>query len=106
MDHMRRTLRSLFSYASMRPTYGALDLGGASTQITFVPKPNAHLPKQYGENLLLYGDNYTVYTHSYLCYGMNEAFRQLLAELVQVSIKTPHCKLGFNTDEGSNTIQC
>ena len=35
--------------------------------------------------MLMYGRNYTVYTHSYLCYGANEALRQLKAYLVKVS---------------------
>lgn len=60
---------------------GALDLGGASEQITFVPQTS---PLEGGVSLRLYGQNYSIYTHSYLCYGRNEANRQLLARLVQV----------------------
>jgi apyrase len=60
---------------------GALDLGGASEQITFVPQ---NLPSHGRVDLRLYGQNYTVYTHSYLCFGRNEANRQLLASLVKV----------------------
>ena len=65
-------------------TFGALDLGGASTQITFVPEKKDELKPEYYENLLLYGQSYDVYTHSYLCYGANEAQRKLEAELVKV----------------------
>lgn len=60
---------------------GALDMGGASTQITFVPsKPSPHSSK-----LKLYGNEYQLYTHSYLCYGKKEAERRYLAQLVKDS---------------------
>lgn len=60
---------------------GALDMGGASTQITFVPsKPALHSSK-----LKLYGIEYQLYTHSYLCYGKKEAERKFLAQLVKVN---------------------
>ncbi|XP_020626945.1 ectonucleoside triphosphate diphosphohydrolase 8-like [Orbicella faveolata] len=60
---------------------GALDMGGASTQITFVPsKPPPHSSK-----LKLYGNEYQLYTHSYLCYGKKEAERRYLAQLVKDS---------------------
>ncbi|XP_022097702.1 ectonucleoside triphosphate diphosphohydrolase 2-like [Acanthaster planci] len=67
------------------PTVGALDMGGASTQITFIPEDPSSLPPQYSENLRLYGVNYTLYTHSYLCYGVNEAIRRFKANLVKDS---------------------
>nr|XP_025038771.1 ectonucleoside triphosphate diphosphohydrolase 1 isoform X4 [Pelodiscus sinensis] len=60
-------------------TSGALDLGGASTQITFVPD---HEPIESQENSLhfrLYGKSYNVYTHSFLCYGKDQALRLKLA---------------------------
>lgn len=65
----------------MRPV-GALDMGGASTQITFVSSDSS----QSSANLTLYGKHYTVYTHSFLCYGMKEAQRRFLAQLVKVTI--------------------
>ena len=39
----------------------------------------------YAETVTMYGSNYTAYSHSYLCYGLNEAQRQLFAHLVRVS---------------------
>lgn len=58
---------------------GALDMGGASTQMTFVPsKPPPHSSK-----LKLYGNEFQLYTHSYLCYGKREAERRYLAKLVE-----------------------
>jgi len=65
-------------------TVGALDMGGASTQITFYSPDHAHIPDNYRKDMTLYGNNFTVYTHSYLCYGINEAIRQYQAILVKV----------------------
>lgn len=64
-------------------TVGALDMGGASTQITFYT-PETDIPSDYKEDITLYGQNYTVYTHSYLCYGINEGIRKYQAKLVMV----------------------
>ncbi|XP_042193092.1 ectonucleoside triphosphate diphosphohydrolase 2 [Callorhinchus milii] len=63
-------------------TVGALDLGGASTQISFVPAETIEVPGD-AVRFRLYGYNYTVYTHSYLCYGKDQALKQLLAQLVK-----------------------
>ena len=66
-------------------TLGALDMGGASTQITFYSSQHETIPAEYKEDLQLYGKNFSVYTHSYLCYGINEAVRRYQAHLVKVS---------------------
>ncbi|KAI4547658.1 hypothetical protein MG293_004213 [Ovis ammon polii] len=63
---------------------GALDMGGASTQITFVPG-GPILDKTTQATFRLYGADHTVYTHSYLCFGRDQALSRLLAELVQAS---------------------
>lgn len=75
-------------------TIGALDMGGASTQITFYTPDHAQIPVGYREDLDLYGKPYTVYTYSYLCYGINEAMRQYQAILVKDQ--------GYNTSEVLN----
>uniref|UniRef100_A0A8C8SAP1 Ectonucleoside triphosphate diphosphohydrolase 3 n=1 Tax=Pelusios castaneus TaxID=367368 RepID=A0A8C8SAP1_9SAUR len=61
-------------------TTGALDLGGASTQISFVPEESV---QNSNSTLLvqLYGYEYSVYTHSFQCYGRDEAEKRLLALL-------------------------
>ncbi|NXP79828.1 ENTP8 diphosphohydrolase, partial [Ramphastos sulfuratus] len=62
---------------------GALDLGGASTQISFVPE-GTEMNWDEASTFTLYGFNYTIYTHSYLCYGQDEMLRRLAKELVAV----------------------
>ncbi|XP_022791974.1 ectonucleoside triphosphate diphosphohydrolase 8-like isoform X2 [Stylophora pistillata] len=62
-------------------TVGALDMGGASTQITFT-SPKAAQPSS---KLKLYGTEYQLYTHSYLCYGKKEAEDRFYAQLVKES---------------------
>ncbi|XP_076435217.1 ectonucleoside triphosphate diphosphohydrolase 8-like [Babylonia areolata] len=64
---------------------GTLDLGGASTQITFIPNRTRGMPEKEHFLTDLYGTNYSLYTHSYLCYGVNEATRRLQAVLVEVA---------------------
>lgn len=63
---------------------GALDLGGASTQITFLPGTTID-DSSTRVVLRLYGTNYSIYTHSYLCYGQNQALKMLMASLYQVT---------------------
>ncbi|XP_039593412.1 ectonucleoside triphosphate diphosphohydrolase 3 [Polypterus senegalus] len=62
-------------------TSGALDLGGASTQIAFTPEWEDRGDSTL--SVMLYGYEYHVYTHSFACYGRDEAERRLLATLVQ-----------------------
>lgn len=68
------------------PTIGALDLGGASTQITFIPQDPSEVPPDYSQVTRLFGSNYSVYTHSYLCYGIMEVTGRAFAALVKVTI--------------------
>ncbi|XP_071981462.1 ectonucleoside triphosphate diphosphohydrolase 8-like [Engystomops pustulosus] len=62
--------------------YGALDLGGASTQISFIPKANIEDVTEKAV-FKLYGFPYTIYTHSFLCYGQNQALKQMLVKATQ-----------------------
>ncbi|XP_066436165.1 ectonucleoside triphosphate diphosphohydrolase 8-like [Eleutherodactylus coqui] len=75
-----------FSGHWMRPIstriYGALDLGGASTQISFIPKGDFEDAKEKAE-FKLYGFPYAIYTHSFLCYGQNQALNQMLVKATQ-----------------------
>ncbi|XP_045890702.1 ectonucleoside triphosphate diphosphohydrolase 2-like isoform X2 [Micropterus dolomieu] len=64
-----------------RETIGALDLGGASTQITFETSEEVE-DKQNVMALELYGKNYKIYTQSFLCYGQDQFLKKLLAHLI------------------------
>ncbi|XP_036892655.1 ectonucleoside triphosphate diphosphohydrolase 8 isoform X1 [Sturnira hondurensis] len=61
---------------------GALDMGGASTQITFVPGGPIQ-DKSSQATFRLYGFEHSIYTHSYLCFGRDAMLSRLLAQLVQ-----------------------
>lgn len=60
-----------------------MDLGGASTQITFEMASPVEDPTNEVQ-LRLYGQHYRVYTHSFLCYGRDQVLRRLLASALQV----------------------
>ncbi|XP_021563510.1 ectonucleoside triphosphate diphosphohydrolase 2, partial [Carlito syrichta] len=63
-------------------TLGAMDLGGASTQITF--ETAGPVEDRANEvRLRLYGQHYRVYTHSFLCYGRDQVLQRLLASALQ-----------------------
>uniref|UniRef100_A0A4X2LTU0 Ectonucleoside triphosphate diphosphohydrolase 3 n=1 Tax=Vombatus ursinus TaxID=29139 RepID=A0A4X2LTU0_VOMUR len=66
-------------------TTGALDLGGASAQISFVPEEEAGHSANSTVQVSLYGYTYTLYTHSFQCYGRDEAEKRFLARLFQNS---------------------
>lgn len=66
-----------------KATVGALDFGGASTQITFAT-PEKVEDKLDLMKLRLYGHDYSLYTHSFLCYGRDQALKKLLAHVVEV----------------------
>ncbi|XP_013409873.1 ectonucleoside triphosphate diphosphohydrolase 5-like [Lingula anatina] len=60
---------------------GALDLGGGSTQITFIPSEKETVekaPKEYLKNIDVFGKKFDLYTHSYLGLGMMSARFSLL----------------------------
>ncbi|XP_076870569.1 ectonucleoside triphosphate diphosphohydrolase 8 [Brachyhypopomus gauderio] len=63
---------------------GALDLGGASTQISFTPRDPVADP-QSAFDLQLYGYRYQLYTYSYLCYGKDQALKMLQAHLLMAA---------------------
>lgn len=69
-----------------RESIGALDLGGASTQITFETSEQVE-DKDNVMELKLYGQTYRLYTQSFLCYGQDQFLRKLLAHLITVKLK-------------------
>ncbi|XP_020365271.2 ectonucleoside triphosphate diphosphohydrolase 3 [Rhincodon typus] len=64
-------------------TTGTLDLGGASTEIAFVPKQHSRMSETV--IITLYSYNYTVYTQSLACYGRDEAEKMYRAKILQNS---------------------
>ncbi|XP_072480993.1 nucleoside diphosphate phosphatase ENTPD5 isoform X1 [Notamacropus eugenii] len=57
-------------------TLGTLDLGGASTQITFLPqfkKTLEQTPSDYLTSFEMFNSTYELYTHSYLGFGLKAA---------------------------------
>lgn len=93
-------LSNVFGTNGSRPVpssrLGALDWGGASSQITF-EVGDGQRQAQSSENmheLSLYGRNYTIFTSSHLCYGQAEAVRRYFVELVyQDFLKTGNVSL-------------
>ncbi|XP_025021737.1 ectonucleoside triphosphate diphosphohydrolase 2 [Python bivittatus] len=67
-----------------KKTVGAMDLGGASTQITFETTGTIESPTNE-VTLKLYGQPYKVYTHSFLCYGMNEVLNRLVSKVLKAN---------------------
>eukprot|EP00984_Skeletonema_dohrnii_P014928 scaffold6379_cov124-Skeletonema_dohrnii-CCMP3373.AAC.3 len=57
----------------LSPTYGALDLGGASTQISFSSRGRRLLRSKEAFPLRIDDSNYLLYSHSFLHYGVDEA---------------------------------
>ncbi|TWW72144.1 ectonucleoside triphosphate diphosphohydrolase 5 [Takifugu flavidus] len=63
-------------YSNTKKTVGILDLGGGSTQITFLPKSKKTIetaPETYISSFDLFNHTYQVYTHSYLGNGLYAA---------------------------------
>nr|KAF6424834.1 ectonucleoside triphosphate diphosphohydrolase 1 [Molossus molossus] len=85
--------------SNSQETYGALDLGGASTQITFVPRNQTIESPQNALFFRLYGKDYSVYTHSFLCYGKDQALLQKLTKGIldeNGTIKDPCFNRGYS----------
>ncbi|KAM8921291.1 nucleoside diphosphate phosphatase ENTPD5 [Pelodytes ibericus] len=79
-------------------TVGILDLGGGSTQITFLPLSKATLddtPKEFISTFELFNSTYRLYTHSYLGLGLKAARLAVLgasnSEAQQGQIFRSHC---------------
>ncbi|XP_030610659.1 ectonucleoside triphosphate diphosphohydrolase 1 isoform X2 [Archocentrus centrarchus] len=70
-------------------TTGALDLGGASTQISFISDnfDGSESPIN-SVNFRLYGNDYNLYTHSFLCYGKDQVLKMALAHQTQSGTTT------------------
>ncbi|ELT89294.1 hypothetical protein CAPTEDRAFT_163643 [Capitella teleta] len=77
-------LRGFFSPNSKVPNAGILELGGASTQIAFIPD-GAILADKYP--VTVGGRSYSVYVHSYLYYGQNYVVKRIRERLQEADPK-------------------
>uniref|UniRef100_A0A4W3IUX0 Ectonucleoside triphosphate diphosphohydrolase 2 n=1 Tax=Callorhinchus milii TaxID=7868 RepID=A0A4W3IUX0_CALMI len=86
-------------------TVGAMDFGGASTQLTFETTKSMENPNSLMV-LKLYEHEYKVYTHSYLCYGRDQVMKKCLASLyksstgdnLRISVMNPCMPTGYQTN--------
>ncbi|XP_041671060.1 ectonucleoside triphosphate diphosphohydrolase 1 isoform X1 [Cheilinus undulatus] len=89
-------------------TTGALDLGGASTQISFIAdKFDGSESPSNSVNFRLYGNDYNLYTHSFLCYGKDQALRLTLALQTQTgpdSISNPCFNPGYTSTKNYSAL--
>jgi hypothetical protein len=69
------------AYGGKIQTYGALDMGGASTQISFY-QPQGDVMSNLFKLQIGQGKHWNVYAHSHLMYGMNMAESRRKARLV------------------------
>lgn len=79
-------------------TYGAIDLGGASSQITFAPPAGVDLLSNAYRLSLTSTAAATVYTHSFLYFGVNEGvFRMNELVLAEYVAANPGATLTYAT---------
>ncbi|CAI5658588.1 ectonucleoside triphosphate diphosphohydrolase 1 isoform X1 [Oreochromis niloticus] len=89
-------------------TTGALDLGGASTQISFISDnfDGSESPIN-SVNFRLYGNDYNLYTHSFLCYGKDQVLKMVLANQTQSGATTvldPCFHSGYNETKNYSVL--
>lgn len=71
-------------YSTNESSVGILDLGGASTQITFLPQAESTLhaaPEDYISSFEMFNNSYKLYSHSYLGLGLKVARQAVLGAL-------------------------
>ncbi|XP_028017484.1 ectonucleoside triphosphate diphosphohydrolase 3 isoform X2 [Balaenoptera acutorostrata] len=96
-NFLEKSLWHMWVHPNGKETTGALDLGGASTQISFaVEEKNVGLNTSDIVKVSLYGYEYTLYTHSFQCYGRNEAEKRFLAILLQAFAGFYYTASAFN----------
>jgi apyrase len=87
----------------IRETVGALDMGGASTQISFTPEDPNSIENNYKLAVDIFGDTYNTYSRTYLCYGANEAVRRILAySLMEAGYNSVISNPCFHTGDSLN----
>ncbi|VDK71326.1 unnamed protein product [Dibothriocephalus latus] len=84
---------------------GMLDLGGASTQIAFVPAGTG--PAQHTMPINMFGQSYNLYSYSFLCYGKEANNRRYLAQLIsKANTSTSNMPSKLKIVGEGNTSKC
>jgi len=76
-------------------TYGALDMGGASTQISFY-QSNEDIMSNLFKMQIGQGKHWNIYAHSFLYFGVNEAWNRMGARLTLGGGKNEYKSSVFN----------
>ncbi|GIY70187.1 ectonucleoside triphosphate diphosphohydrolase 3 [Caerostris extrusa] len=97
-NYLQQTLEIPQKFDPWEPTtYGALDMGGASMQISYALPGEKHGESET-KGLTLYGQVHNVFSHSNLCFGRDEAERRyrylLLKDTKATTIDDPCLPLG------------
>ncbi|PRQ27353.1 putative apyrase [Rosa chinensis] len=73
--------RGMFGAGPRKPTFGSLDLGGSSLQVTF--ESNEHVQKDTGLNIRIGAVNHHLTAYSLPGYGLNDAFDKSVGRLFE-----------------------
>ncbi|GFS81102.1 ectonucleoside triphosphate diphosphohydrolase 1 [Nephila pilipes] len=95
-------LKHILNEKQVQNTFGALDLGGASTQYAFAAKNDFQNSFFNVKNLELFGHNYSVSSESFLCFGYYEALDRSEAIMIMNNeseiVFDPCLPIGFNRE--------
>lgn len=91
LNYLMGQLDDYDSNASKHPTYGFMDMGGASTQISFVPSKEDEITKHQDDISRVYLRNvngelqqWDVFVSTWLGFGANEARKRYLNQLINL----------------------
>ena len=87
----------------LSPTFGALDLGGASTQISFRSRERRLLRRNAAFSLRIDDSKYLLYSHSFLHYGVDEARAKHSRHIAANKTQNPCYPVGYVDEETSLT---
>jgi Golgi nucleoside diphosphatase len=82
MGNLVEESEGMGTVVSPKLSYGALDMGGASTQISFY-EPDEDIMANLFKLQIGQGKHWNLYAHSFLYYGINEARNRLQAYIVE-----------------------
>jgi Golgi nucleoside diphosphatase len=84
-------------------TLGTIEMGGASTQVTFLQIEGTQSPLEYTYTLRFGPKTYQLYTHSYLGYGQDQARERYSSQLGKRA-EDPCFPVGFSRLEENNDV--